>query len=514
MIKSIKKEDNLNRVLKKSIIYTIVAYMVLTILFLHISNATEKIIIQQMHEFSEMYIEQIDQEMESINVELFYTLLQNRNIQSLPGEIEATEAQWYPLLNSIVDINQNMKLRYGSKYSFYVYDKESGLLILNDYIYFKDTAGKSEMAEALINKQYNPDKNEWDYFEADNVDYVFSSYEYDGTVIGYVLNIQSFLETISLKNSGYKIVPCLFTNERTISLENAETKGLFTNDQVYSYDIARLGELQLTIQPDNSLNAQLWRMQSVILIGLFCTVLLIMFSIRKLQNLQNILYQKKIAEQRMETEYLKEQIRPHFFMNCLNLIHSMAEQASNTQIAYTVSVLSNYIQYMFKDSRALRYVEEETDHVEKYIEICHLRYGDIFEFECLVDEEAKKEKIPALLLQTFVENSIKHALSMEERISISLYATLEWHSEKNMLYVCISDTGKGFKQSVLNAVANGEPVIYDGREHIGIRNAIQRLRVIYQDEAEIKLSNMADNYGAVVEIYLPAGGGVNESFDR
>ena len=89
-----------------------------------------------MHEFSEMYIEQIDQEMESINVELFYTLLQNRNIQSLPGEIEATEAQWYPLLNSIVDINQNMKLRYGSKYSFYVYDKESGLLILNDYIYF------------------------------------------------------------------------------------------------------------------------------------------------------------------------------------------------------------------------------------------------------------------------------------------------------------------------------------------------------------------------------------------
>ena len=46
-------------------------------------------------------------------------------------------------------------------------------------------------------------------------------------------------------------------------------------------------------------------------------------------------------------------------------------------------------------------------------------------------------------------------------------------------------------------------ITIDGQEHVGIYNSIKRLEYIYGDKAHIDLSNMADNYGAVVEITIP-----------
>ena len=55
----------------------------------------------------------------------------------------------------------------------------------------------------------------------------------------------------------------------------------------------------------------------------------------------------------------------------------------------------------------------------------------------------------------------------------------------------------------MQAIEDDTPIIYNGREHIGIRNTIKRLKILYGEQASIKLCNMAENYGAVVEIMLP-----------
>lgn len=102
---------------------------------------------------------------------------------------------------------------------------------------------------------------------------------------------------------------------------------------------------------------------------------------------------------------------------------------------------------------------------------------------------------------------------MDEKISISLYAAREHYEEGDRLYLSISDTGKGFPKDILEAIKRDEPIIYGGREHVGIKNAMRRLQVLYQEDAYIKISNMAEDYGTVVEIFLPIGGEADEPDD-
>lgn len=551
------KKETLPKVIGKVILGIVVAYAILVGMFLYTSDANKKIAIKQVQDLSELYIEQINRELSSINVELVYSLLQNESIQMLPDVIGPEQAGWYFVLNNIVDSNRNLRLRYGSRYQFYVYDKDSELLILDTAIYFKQSSYKSPAASALLEKQKKASPDEWDYLEADGVDYIFNSYEVDRKVIGYVLNIHDFLEDISLENMGYKIVPYLHLGERVLSINGLEEQAIDPEYQVYTYDIVRLGELQLAVRPDEVMQAY-QKMQFLVLAGILCVLILIIFCIERsyfkilipmkefmnkitgtmngvyrenslmelsaagkkfddlwgeLKNLRIALYEKELEEQEMELEYLKEQIRPHFFLNCLNLIYGMAEKEDSQEVLTAVGALSEYMRYMFKDSHSFRSLAEEVEHIQNYLQICRLRYKEVLEFQCMVEEEAKECRIPALLLQAFVENSVKHAASIDGSITISLYAAKELRDGRERLYVSISDTGKGFREEILDAIHRGKPVIYDGREHIGIRNSMQRLKIIYQGDAHLEISNMSENYGAVIEIFIPWEGMANESVD-
>ena len=147
------------------------------------------------------------------------------------------------------------------------------------------------------------------------------------------------------------------------------------------------------------------------------------------------------------------------------------------------------------------------------MEICRLRYGDMHEFQCIVEDGVENYEIPSLFLQTFIENAVKHASRMEEKITVSLYVAREHYEEGDRLYLCVSDTGKGFPKDMLEAIEQDKPIIYGGREHVGIKNAMRRLKVIYHEDANIRISNMADNYGTVVEISLPIRGETDEFDD-
>ena len=109
----------------------------------------------------------------------------------------------------------------------------------------------------------------------------------------------------------------------------------------------------------------------------------------------------------------------------------------------------------------------------------------------------------AYLLQTLVENSVVHGVSLDRKSEISLYLTNETYEDGEYLYICISDTGNGFSKEALDAIENDTPIIYHGRHHVGISNIKRRLALMYGERASITCSNMDENYGAVVEVRLP-----------
>jgi sensor histidine kinase YesM len=128
---------------------------------------------------------------------------------------------------------------------------------------------------------------------------------------------------------------------------------------------------------------------------------------------------------------------------------------------------------------------------------------DAFTFSAIVEENVEDCKILPLVIQTFAENAVKHGLAAARCIEITIYITSMELAGEEFLYIVISDTGNGFPQQILELIETDRPIIYDGCEHIGIRNTLQRIRMAYGEKADIKLSNMRENYGAVVEITLP-----------
>lgn len=226
--------------------------------------------------------------------------------------------------------------------------------------------------------------------------------------------------------------------------------------------------------------------------------------LRKIQALKIDIYEKELARQKTELEALQMQIKPHFYLNCLNLIHRIADSAGESQILQITQLLAEYMRYYIRGELGLETIEREVHFAENYARIQQLRYGtEAFSFEVMEDEGTEDYLIPALVIHNFVENAITHAVSLDNHVEISLYIATEQYKGGEFLYISISDTGKGFPQEVLNAVQKEEPIWYGGREHIGISNSMKRLKLIYGENCEVSLSNMGDHYGAVVEIRVP-----------
>lgn len=64
--------------------------------------------------------------------------------------------------------------------------------------------------------------------------------------------------------------------------------------------------------------------------------------VRKIQALKITIYEKELNEKQIELEFAQEKIRPHFFLNCISLIHRIADNKGETDIVTITSILSDY----------------------------------------------------------------------------------------------------------------------------------------------------------------------------
>lgn len=227
--------------------------------------------------------------------------------------------------------------------------------------------------------------------------------------------------------------------------------------------------------------------------------------LRKIKALKIDIYEKELEKQKTELETMQIQIRPHFYLNCLNLIHGMADMGQQQEIIELAKMLSDYMRYIMRDAHAMATLADEIRFVRNYVQIQQVRYGkEAFSFEVIMDQVMEEYQLPAMLIHNFVENSVVHTVSLDSCVEISLYIVLETYEEEEYIYLCISDTGSGFPAEILEAIRHGKSIYYGGREHIGISNSVKRLRLIYGNRAKINFSNMDEGYGAVVEVRIPA----------
>lgn len=242
---------------------------------------------------------------------------------------------------------------------------------------------------------------------------------------------------------------------------------------------------------------------------------------REIKKLKISIYEQELEKKRIQMDFMQLQIRPHFYLNCLTTIYSMAQTQLYHEIEQMTLITASYLRYLLQNNQDFVPVSQEVEHIENYLAIQQLRYGDIFQWNCSLDASAQNALIPPLLLQTFVENSVKHGVSPDDHITIDLCISRMEKDGKECLYIELSDTGTGFAPDVLeylNVLSRTSvhtpdptnsfhpspktPSWSDGGTHIGITNAVQRLHLFYEDRCLIRFYNRPAG-GASVSLTLP-----------
>ncbi|WP_123041809.1 sensor histidine kinase [Cohnella candidum] len=209
-------------------------------------------------------------------------------------------------------------------------------------------------------------------------------------------------------------------------------------------------------------------------------------------------YEKEMKKQQAELQFLQNQIKPHFYLNVLKNLFGMAEQKKYGQIQEMILLLSRHLRYMFQENDSLIPLEDEIANVQNYIELQQM--SSSYELICRVnvDERLKDFRIPPVSLLTFVENSIKHVVSIHKQLIISIKASLLDNGDEKFANLTIMDNGSGFPDEML-ALLN-DPNSYASKENVGILNVIRRCSVIFQNKSTFLFST---SNGACIDIFIP-----------
>lgn len=223
----------------------------------------------------------------------------------------------------------------------------------------------------------------------------------------------------------------------------------------------------------------------------------------KIKKLKITVYEKQLEKQSVELQYLQHQINPHFLTNCMNTIRSLLVIGDIEKAEQFTTLLSKNIRYDLS-TRVKISLGEELNHVKNYVALQQIRYEKQLSLHLSADETLLGYEVPNMIIQTFVENSVKHQMSPDELLNI--YVSVE--KEENRIHMEVEDSGEGFSPELLMHLRRGEAIVKNGVEHIGIENVVKRLQIMYQGEAEILFSN--SKRGALVTIVLPVSMEVEE----
>jgi two-component system, LytTR family, sensor kinase len=185
-----------------------------------------------------------------------------------------------------------------------------------------------------------------------------------------------------------------------------------------------------------------------------------------------------------ELNTLRSQIRPHFLFNSLNSISSLT-MTNPDKAQEMVIKLSEFMRYSlnFPDTM-MSTLEKELHHVELYLDIEKVRFGERLAFEKEIGPEALEWRLPVMILQPLIENSVKYGVyESSETTKITLYA----HLDQEVLEVRIGNTF-----DPLATIKKGTGT--------GLRNIRGRLLNLYGTSSLMKINESAKYFEVTLRI--------------
>lgn len=195
---------------------------------------------------------------------------------------------------------------------------------------------------------------------------------------------------------------------------------------------------------------------------------------------------------RAEVNALQSQINPHFLVNTLISIRFMAQVSRFEGIRRMAEALIKILSCSFRGSISFYTVREELDVLDSYIYLMKIRYSDGFEVEYHIDQGCLDYKMPRLILQPIVENSIVHGLAEKEDDIGHLKISLK--EEVESLLFTVEDDGRGMTQEEIEALLHPKEREEDDNTSIGIENVLGRLKLNFGERGQVWMESRIGRY--------------------
>ena len=347
-----------------------------------------------------------------------------------------------------------------------------------------------ENLQGYFKKQYIGKGFSWEEVALNSQKYILSAYSSNDIPV-VQLSIHKISGTGLLSREGIWIA---------ITLISAVVLSVFSSGAFISSNIARpidelteaidetksngmLHELNLTL-PNNEIRRLADSYNSMI---------------RHINQLIRQLIEKEKSVQKAEIRILHEQIKPHFLYNSLETISYMALQSDAPKVHDALETLGSfYRNFLSKGSREIP-LRNEVMIVKDYLALQKLRYGDTFDDEYDLDERVLDTKIPKLILQPLVENSLYHGVRLKGEKGLIRISAFE---QDGQVHISVFDTGVGMTQEQIADVLSSSAADEEALSGFGLKGTIERIRYYCNYRGVIKIRSELGEY-TEIEIIIP-----------
>lgn len=207
--------------------------------------------------------------------------------------------------------------------------------------------------------------------------------------------------------------------------------------------------------------------------------------------------QEQISLRSAELALLQAQINPHFLYNTLDTIIWLVESGKYEQAVEMVTSLSGYFRSSLSKGRDIITLREEEQHVRSYLEIQHVRYQDILEYEIDIEQELAEYEIPKLTLQPLVENALYHGIKLKRGLGKIL---VRGYQEGDHICLVVSDNGAGIGKERLAEVRSA--IRKEKRVGFGLSTVHERLQLLFGPEYGLTVESVPGE-GTTVCVRIP-----------
>ena len=192
---------------------------------------------------------------------------------------------------------------------------------------------------------------------------------------------------------------------------------------------------------------------------------------------------------------LQSQINPHFLYNTMDTIYWMSKTGDTEGVEHIVSNMSSLLRLTFTpNGNNTGTLAEELEHLNHYVAIQQIRYGDSVNFELQYEEKFQQESVLRFLLQPLVENALTHGLKNcpNEVIIVKIYR------QDTCLIYRVMNTGTPLDLELIPKLLSSTKTEQKG---FALKNIDRRLKLKYGDEYGLKY--MIEGAYNIFEIQQP-----------